>query len=257
MKHKLIVLLTIFAVILGFLINHFYIPPVDISKNSAFSSQDLKSAYDYLDQFPADEKIYIFPSKERAYEIIGSFAEIRNYLSEYQNQSPIEYDFHQVLNFSQMLIIADKAFFDADPSVRKKMLTEVSYPFDFTSTLTDMKFDENACYAKTIQDRGVWTLSGYVAIGPHLGAAEQATNCVLAALDYVNGFPVRGGHFDLNALPSPSVRKPIMYFMQQCALEGRTTAQVNMIERSRGQVTALPSLQCVKEKLSTYSTNKK
>ncbi|UXN58113.1 hypothetical protein [Phyllobacterium zundukense] len=214
----------------------------------------LLTAQAYLNTLPVEQKLYVFPSNTRLYEASENPSLIGESLSRYNKIYSEMYDFENPIRFPQITIILNGTFLAMNSEQRSSYLSKLSEQKRYKEIIRNLRSNANGCIAQKFQSRNMWASNGFIVMDTkRINKSDSGAidRCLHAGLDYINGFPIKSEPFDYETLPEAAVRIPIMKAIHECAYLGLSDAFDNNIERSRGNVTARPSLLCVKDNISS------
>lgn len=123
-----------------------------------------------------------------------------------------------------------------------------SFPDPIIANVTVEEVGPGNCLASLELDRDTWITSARVEV-PNAGLTSnpQVERCLYAALDFINGFPVKANAFRFDQdLPSEDVRSAVMWALLDCSRQ----ASPNSTERTRDGVAPFPSRDCALKELS-------
>lgn len=200
----------------------------------------------YIQNIKADHRIYLFPNIFITYEIIGDSLFVDSDTIDYFSSYDEIFSFLNVDVFAQISIIV----IEDDISLKKIVDGKSRMISSYKKFASKATLGEDGCTAYRFISRDTWASGGFIVINKSkfIKGSSLIKKCVYAALDYVNGFPLRGGYFNYIDLPDAAVRKAILAALQTCAREG--DAAGSDVERSRDGISALPRLSCATRLLS-------
>ncbi len=199
------------------------------------------AAIDYLESLPVGTKVYVWPNRMRAYKTVGDDRAVRasvdRYLGLRRNAFPL------ATRLAQISVIP----VGAEESVASALEVSGLLP-SYREFLRTAPQSNDGCTAYLFTSRDTWASAGVVLVRQDMfNDAVALDGCVHVALDYINGVPSAGTEFSSSAFPDVEARGAILAASRQCSTEG--TGPRNAQERTRDNLTPLPSIDCITEKL--------
>ncbi|MEO5755965.1 MAG: hypothetical protein ABIQ51_03810 [Mesorhizobium sp.] len=215
------------------------------------SKENSELAIKYIGALPLAEKIFVWPAWGRLYEILGSDGGINQAVGRYENLGSRPFYLTRFWGPGAQISIISISSKYSFPAEIEALLSQSRLLKSYKDFLRKAELSNDGCTAYKFTSRQTWASVGIVVIGQKELEEKGQTSrdlCVQGALDYIDGFPLPVPYFSYSSLPNPDVRGMIMKAIGQCAAEGFSDLQPP--ETSRDDITALPTLSCVRNKIA-------
>ncbi|MER9562843.1 MULTISPECIES: hypothetical protein [unclassified Mesorhizobium] len=205
-------------------------------------------ALHYLSGLDQGMEIFVWPSYLRPYEIVDGNSEIAESISRYNvdHRSILQmFEAPVVAQISVISINYDTFSRDAEKLLKNSKLLQA-----YKSYASKASLNSDGCTAYKFIDRNTWVSVGLIFVDRTkfgIGNKTYTDSCLHGALDYVNGFPVKGNYFEYISLPLEPVRRIILEKLYYCSSIDDNKSRLE--ETTKDGITPLPSIECITAKL--------
>lgn len=214
---------------------------------------DIELANRYIGTFTSDQKLYIFPSAGRLFNIVGVSERVGDALERYARLSPTKVSLYPARRGSSVTIVASDDFYRMDINQKKSIINDGKQVEFYRNKIAETDLSPDGCTIRHFEARDMWAASGFIILDlrePTFSTEAGLDRCIFLGLDIINGFPTLSPAPDLGSLPEFSVRSVIMSAILDCAAAG--DSDLHKSEQSRDGLTARPSMSCVKDAISRW-----
>lgn len=241
-----------YAIFCLLVFNFDLIPIIRCASATDYKKGLQSEAIQYINYINSDRRILVFPNKNISYQAVGIEKNISQ--SSIERYTKITGN-HKFDNRPFWLPQISIVVFDSKSDFKglKSVIIESRIMQSYKNIVLNYKLNSSGCTSLTFDSRKTWLAAGVVLLDSSkimVRDIDIFDDCIHSSLDIFQGFPLDANAVAHRGRPSIQIRRLILDAIQRCYTDPVLRSQD--AEISRDGISALPSMECIKDLIFKY-----